>query len=185
MNKCKKCKQEFEPSKGLINYCSLFCRNGKERGYETKLKISESNKKKVSEKERLQIIESYAKLKNLVEVGKLFGHSKTVIRRFVEIPKRYKKLTTGQSVVNWRKKAKLILIEYKGGCCFNCGYKKSIRSLTFHHLDPNKKDFNIGGKSWSLERLKIEVDKCILVCANCHGEIHDGLLILRPQVRTL
>jgi hypothetical protein len=49
--------------------------------------------------------------------------------------------------------------------------------LQFHHLDPTKKDFTIGGKSWSYERLKQEVDKCILVCANCHIEIHEEINI--------
>jgi hypothetical protein len=50
--------------------------------------------------------------------------------------------------------------------------------LEFHHLDPNEKDFSIGGKSWSLERLKKEVDKCILICANCHRELHSSYTLL-------
>ena len=44
--------------------------------------------------------------------------------------------------------------------------------MEFHHLDPNEKDFTISGKSWAFERLKKEVDKCILVCNRCHTEIH-------------
>jgi hypothetical protein len=51
--------------------------------------------------------------------------------------------------------------------------------MDFHHLDPYKKDFSIG-RNWSksLDALKAELDKCILVCRNCHGEIHEGLIDL-------
>lgn len=77
-----------------------------------------------------------------------------------------------------RQNIKLRAIEYKGGKCICCGYNKSVRSLTFHHVDPNEKEFGIGGRgqtrSW--EKIKKELDKCVLVCANCHGEIHEGIL---------
>lgn len=87
--------------------------------------------------------------------------------------KKIKKISPSEAVVDWRKRTKVKLVEYKGGCCCRCGYNKSMNVLQFHHLDPAKKDFTIGGKSWSYERLKEEVDKCILVCANCHIEIHE------------
>ena len=77
-----------------------------------------------------------------------------------------------RNVIEWRKRVKMNLVSYKGGKCEKCGYNKCVRSLEFHHLDPNEKDFTISGKSWSFERLKKEVDKCILVCSNCHNEIH-------------
>lgn len=80
-----------------------------------------------------------------------------------------------KSVVEWRVRTKQKLVEYKGGECCRCGYKKETKALTFHHLDPKEKDFNISGKSWSFERLKKEVDKCVLLCANCHIEIHEEL----------
>ena len=73
--------------------------------------------------------------------------------------------------MEWRKRAKIKLVEYKGGCCIRCGYNKSYVALEFHHKDPNSKS----GKSWSLDRLKKEVDKCILVCSNCHSEIHEEI----------
>lgn len=73
-----------------------------------------------------------------------------------------------------RKKIKQMAVDYKGGECCKCGYKKYIGALEFHHLDPNVKDFSISNKghctSW--EKIKIELDKCILVCSNCHKEIH-------------
>lgn len=74
-----------------------------------------------------------------------------------------------------RKKVKQLLVEYKGGKCEKCGYSKCIGALEFHHLDPSKKDFGIGsnGNTLKLDRMKKEADKCILVCSNCHKEIHN------------
>ena len=65
-------------------------------------------------------------------------------------------------------------IAYKGGKCIRCGYDKSIRSLHFHHRDPSIKESNIASLfRRALELPIVELDKCDLVCANCHGEIHD------------
>lgn len=79
-----------------------------------------------------------------------------------------------------RQKLKALAVEYKGGQCELCGYSRCLRALEFHHRDPNEKDFAIGSKgvtrSW--EKTKAEVDKCALLCANCHREIHDGLVSL-------
>lgn len=77
-----------------------------------------------------------------------------------------------------RDKVKLMAIEYKGRKCCKCGYNKCVEALEFHHLDPTQKDFGIASKgytrSWS--KIKAELDKCILVCSNCHREIHSGLI---------
>jgi hypothetical protein len=71
------------------------------------------------------------------------------------------------------KKYKLVLVQYKGGKCELCGYSKCVASLDFHHKDPTQKDPNwIKMRRWNPERVKKEVDKCRLVCKNCHGEIH-------------
>ena len=62
-----------------------------------------------------------------------------------------------------------------GGCCRLCGYSRSIHALTFHHIEPARKAFHISGAhSRSLEALRAELTKCILVCANCHDEIEAG-----------
>lgn len=78
--------------------------------------------------------------------------------------------------VEYRNKKKLQAVTYKGGKCEICGYDKCIRALEFHHLDSNEKDFNIsssqGDKRWNNQDFKAELDKCILVCSNCHREIH-------------
>src|SRR4051794_20027001 len=64
-------------------------------------------------------------------------------------------------------------IEYKGGKCIKCGYVKCIDALTFHHRNPKEKSFNISGshtRKWS--ELQKELDKCDLLCHNCHAEEH-------------
>jgi len=77
------------------------------------------------------------------------------------------------AVMNWRNRTKQKLVEYKGGKCVRCGYHKPIWSAyDFHHLDPNEKDFSISGKSLSFEKLKLEVDKCDVLCKTCHAEVH-------------
>jgi len=72
-----------------------------------------------------------------------------------------------------QKKTKQLAVEYKGGKCIKCGYNKCLAALEFHHINPNTKDkdyFNSrGGLS---ESLKSELDKCVLLCANCHREEH-------------
>jgi len=86
--------------------------------------------------------------------------------------KKTKIITKSQAVINWRRRTKIKLVEHKGGECEKCGYSKCIDALEFHHNDPSEKDFTISGKSWSFERLRNEVEKCIMVCSNCHKEIH-------------
>lgn len=76
-----------------------------------------------------------------------------------------------------RKNAKLKAIEYKGGKCQKCSYNKCASALIFHHRNPLEKDFNLSlfwNKNWDF--LKNELDKCDLLCANCHQEIHDKIL---------
>ena len=72
-----------------------------------------------------------------------------------------------------------MMVEYKGGSCIKCGYNKCIGALEFHHMDPSNKDFTLSHiKSGKFDdRVKNELDKCILVCANCHRGIHEKLQI--------
>ena len=66
-------------------------------------------------------------------------------------------------------------VAYKGGKCRDCGYNRYLGALEFHHLDPSKKDFSIGALGYSFETAKPELDKCRLVCGNCHREEHQRL----------
>ena len=62
-----------------------------------------------------------------------------------------------------------------GGECSHCGYSKYVGALEFHHVDPKEKDFGISGKVLGWERIKKELEKCVLLCSNCHREEHDRL----------
>ena len=90
------------------------------------------------------------------------------------------KLTNYELLKQRRYRVKEELVNYKGGKCCICGYNKYIGALEFHHLDSSIKDFGIAQNSSyrNIDALKKEVDKCILVCANCHREIHAGLINL-------
>ena len=84
-----------------------------------------------------------------------------------------------KAVIEWRRRVKAKAVSYKGGSCQVCGYDVCHRSMEFHHLDPSKKDFGISsGDTRAWDKVVVELDKCILVCSNCHGEIHDDLIDL-------
>lgn len=72
-----------------------------------------------------------------------------------------------------QRKRKKQAIEYKGGKCELCGYSKCEGALEFHHSDPATKEFSLSaGKFTSFSKFKKELDKCVLLCANCHREQH-------------
>ena len=73
-----------------------------------------------------------------------------------------------------RRKVREMAVQYKGGQCSRCGYKKCVEALEFHHLDSSQKDFGISAKGYtrSWARVREEIEKCVLVCANCHRELH-------------
>jgi len=90
----------------------------------------------------------------------------------------YCKPCTSNQTVERQRKLKELAINYKGGCCSKCGYNKYNGALEFHHLDPKEKDFTIAHlRHYSFDtKIKKELDKCILVCANCHREIHGNII---------
>ena len=70
-------------------------------------------------------------------------------------------------------KMKQKAVNYLGGKCQVCGFDENTACLDFHHLDPTQKEFDISKKCRSTwKNLKPELDKCILVCKNCHTMIH-------------
>jgi len=82
-----------------------------------------------------------------------------------------------KAVAKRRKKLRDMALEYGGGICIVCGYNRCRRAMVFHHLDPSKKDFGLSvrGLTRSWEKMRAELDKCVLLCANCHAEVHDGI----------
>lgn len=154
MNKCQNCNKETTNPK----FCSKSC----SATYNNKIHIKRQRTKKckvcdilISSDRTFCNKECYSK-----------GRSK---RRSLK-PKGYPRLKS------FRTKIKYESVQYKGGKCAICNYNKCIKALEFHHLDPTQKDFSISSISKSFESIKKELDKCILLCANCHREVHAGIL---------
>ena len=82
-----------------------------------------------------------------------------------------------KAVANRRRKLKEMVVKYKGGKCVLCGYSKYAGAFDLHHKDDSRKSFGLStrGLTRSWKRIKKEADKCILVCANCHREIHGSV----------
>jgi hypothetical protein len=78
-----------------------------------------------------------------------------------------------EQVTLLRRRVKVKAVAYKGGKCIDCGYNRCVAALQFHHPNGDK-DFGIAAKgatrSW--EKVVVELDKCVLLCANCHAERH-------------
>lgn len=89
-----------------------------------------------------------------------------------------------EHVKSWRKRTKKRIIESMGGRCQICGYDKCDSALSLHHLNPNEKEVSLGSiranpRSWV--RIVDELRKCILLCNNCHSEVHDGCTFVPDQ----
>jgi hypothetical protein len=91
------------------------------------------------------------------------------------------KRCVGEAVTRRKQKLKRILVDEAGGACVVCGYDRCVVNLTFHHVDPSKKSFAMSmAVGRSIAAFREEAKKCVLVCANCHGEIEAGLLESPP-----
>src|SRR5205085_530902 len=75
------------------------------------------------------------------------------------------------------------LVEIRGGRCEDCGYDITVAALEFHHWDAREKKFGISrdGLSRPWEAIAAELLKCVMLCANCHREIHAGVRLLERQ----
>jgi len=161
-------KEELGCSKATISY---HCRRS---GYGVNKLLSDKDVVKLNE---------YYKGHSGEETMKRFNISKSTLTKYAD-NKRVKYTDEERKEINYnrvrdyRQKLKERSITYKGGECEECGYKKCNGALEFHHLDPNEKDFGVGQYSTlSWDKIKKELDKCIMVCANCHREIHHEIYL--------
>jgi hypothetical protein len=91
------------------------------------------------------------------------------------------KRCVGEAVTRRHRRVRATLVAEAGGCCALCGYSRCNLNLHFHHVDPATKAFSMHmGVGKSLEAFREEAKKCVLVCANCHGEIEAGLITSPP-----
>lgn len=84
-------------------------------------------------------------------------------------------MQNSKSVIKSQKRKKEKAVQAFGGKCCICGYDRCLGALEFHHVDRNTKQVSPSYiiLRWAWERIKTELDKCILVCANCHREIEE------------
>jgi len=90
-------------------------------------------------------------------------------------------LSSSDRVKLWRENMKNKIVHVMGGECCICGYKKCHHCLALHHINPEEKEFSLAGiracpTKW--ENIVKEIKKCVLLCHNCHGELHAGLITL-------
>ena len=167
---CKTCGKEFyedwrkskEQRKKPLLYCSSSCSHSRAQTEEIREKKSRSMHSHLG-----------TEYKTCSVCGKRLGwRNKSGVCS--ECKKSDK--TQYDHLKKFRQDRKRKLIEYKGGRCERCGYDKCIAALDFHHIDPSEKEFSLGsghtGTSRSWESVLAEVDKCMLLCANCHRELH-------------
>lgn len=168
MPTCQNCKEHF-PWKTIVDgkevdlrsrkYC-LNCNPVGSRKFWGGKKVERINGKRILQKKEFTCVECKKKYKQ-----------KT--RNLICSTCRNKKIRHVQ-----KKKA----IEYKGGRCIVCGYNKCYNSLDFHHLNGLEKKFSLSTswqKSW--KEIEEEIKKCVLLCRNCHAELHSGMFCILSE----
>lgn len=91
-----------------------------------------------------------------------------------------------KNIYHWRNKSVERALDAFGNRCGICGYNKCTRALCFHHVDPSKKEFKLRtfrSMCISWERIVKELRNCVLLCANCHMEVHDGITQIPEDIR--
>ena len=83
-------------------------------------------------------------------------------------------------VVAHRRRRKMMAVAYMGGACCTCGRSGPPALFEFHHRDPASKQFGISqdGNTRSWTRVIEELAKCVMLCVNCHREVHAGVRML-------
>jgi 5-methylcytosine-specific restriction endonuclease McrA len=82
-----------------------------------------------------------------------------------------------EHIAQHRRRLKEMLVAEAGGSCRLCGYDRFLGALQFHHLDPSAKRLGISanGLTLSVEAVRQEAMKCVLLCSNCHAEVEGGV----------
>jgi 5-methylcytosine-specific restriction endonuclease McrA len=140
-----------------------------------------NNTRKLSEFQINELRDLYDSGKSLRDCHRKFGYATGTIAKYVDVRIRannqiVQRISAKEgSVKIWLKNTKQKLIEHRGGKCILCGYNKCIGALHFHHINPAEKSFTISGKTKAYQKLLSESEKCVILCANCHAEVHGGV----------
>ena len=142
--------------------------------YYMKEKLVELIKQNMSQRD----IAAYLKISQTTVRYHLNKHGlKTTKAKYKETPKETKTENRKKKQREYTKERRYLFktkaLDYKGGKCQKCGYSRCREALEFHHIDPKEKDFMISHsnrRSW--DAVKKELDKCVLLCTNCHNEEH-------------
>lgn len=85
---------------------------------------------------------------------------------------------------SFKKRNKQKSVDYMGGKCLHCGYDECLSAMHFHHVNSENKSFNINqGIARKWEVIRSELDKCILLCMNCHFKEHERLDFIERSSR--
>ena len=163
INTCVVCGKQFEAIKSTKKYCSDECTKTARRIRYAERRAKEGYKS------------IYEKQNNCPErvcllCGKIFKPKTSAANQRTCC---YNCMPDGQQLKRGDFLAKIK--EQRGGKCQRCGYNTCIKALEFHHLNPSKKDFTISNDHFKLKEAVEESKKCILLCANCHRELHDNI----------
>ena len=145
--------------------------------YHCKLNKMGGHSDRLTDEQKMGLQKLYDEIGNLKKVAKIKGHAYETVRKYVTWNKKNKKITRSESVIEWRKRTKMKLVEYKGGKCQFCGYNRCIKALDFHHINPLEKEFELTSVNRKWDTLRKEADKCLMLCSNCHREIHEEIQI--------
>ena len=119
--------------------------------------------------------------KVLVEVLGYVWYSEYMEKRTYADRREYMSKATSRR----RLRLKKMLVDSKGGKCQICGYSRCLVALDFHHIDESTKSFELSQRdlmrSW--KKIQDEARKCLLVCSNCHREIHSGMVKLEDILK--
>jgi len=185
---CGFCKKKFNKQNYLIgnskcgkDFCSQSCSIKYHNSQRPKRK--RKNKCKLCETLILSKVSYCSECWDLTKKNKKIPNSTDCVCEICKREYKYNRSKGGtlnkcnSCITNIRRfKRKEKCVEYKGGKCSVCEYDKCNRVLSFHHKDPTTKLFTISGnhcRSW--EEVKSELDKCDLLCSNCHIELHDKI----------
>ena len=157
INICTVCGKEFEAKKSTKKYCSDIC---------------QYKARQIREKQKKELIKQGIdpNIKKCLICGKEFKpKDKNANQRSC----CYDCMPEGHQLL--RSEFLDLVRKQRGGKCERCGYNTYLGALDFHHIDPSQKEITIGDRDFRLKDCIEETKKCILICSNCHRELHANL----------